>query len=301
VDYLTFEKKHGIQKAERMLFIDFKLRFTGSIRRSDITEQFGVMDAAASKEISEYKDLAKGNVDYEHKLRTNAIQSSFKPMFDVSAEQALGMLGNGFNKNLLFNKPIAPYQRVGVFPNKLNVDLVSKVTRALSSGVGLRCRYLTSNSDNMGDRLLFPNAIFYDGKTWMFRAFHSESQGYKNFNFVRLVEAEVLSDIEAPAYATLDADDDWNTKIPLILKLHPSLTRREELVLRQDFGLGDKNEFTYIERVALVYYLVENWDIDVSIKTSTKKQTKYKFQLLMPETLEHFDSTKRIFKIFSQH
>lgn len=295
MEYLKFETERGVQKAERILFIDFKLRFTGTIKRNDITEQFGVMDAAASKEISEYKSLVSGNVDYDRKLRANAIMGSYRPMFNISAEQGLGMLANGFNKNLLFEKPMAPYHRVGVFPKQLDVDLVSKVTRALSYRVGLQCKYLTTNSDNFGNRLLFPTAIFYDGKTWMFRAFHDESEMYKNFNFARLVEASVLTDSSAPEYATIEADGDWNTKIPLMLKLHPYLSKQEELVVRKDFGLNEnENEFTFFEKASLVYYLIDNWNVDVSKKPVKAESKGYKFQLSMPDMLAHFISTKRI-------
>ena len=130
MDYLSFEIEHGVQKAERMVFIDFRLRFTGTIKRSDITEQFGVADSAASKEI-----------EYDRTLRSNAIIDTYQPLFNISAEQGLGMLANGFNKNLLVERPIAPYQRVGVFPKKLNVELVAAVTSALSNRVGLGCKY----------------------------------------------------------------------------------------------------------------------------------------------------------------
>ena len=295
MDYKKFESEHGIQRAERMIFIDFQLRFTSTIRRSDIIDQFGVAESAASKEIAEYKKLAPGNVDYDHKRRSNVVLQSYKPIFNIGAEQGLGMLANGFNKNLLFEKPIAPYQRVGIFPRQLDVDLVSKVTQALSNKVGLKCKYLTTNSSNFGERLLFPTAIFYDGKTWMFRAFHSESNMYKNFNFVRVMHAKVLHDVIAQERETTEADGDWTTKIPIVLKLHPSLKEQEELVVRKDFGLEDgTNEFTYFERAALVYYLIDNWNIDVALKASAKSQKGYKFHLVLREMLGHFVSTKRI-------
>lgn len=298
MDYLRFENEKGVQKAERMLFIDFRLRFIGTISRRDISEQFGIMDAAATREISDYRELAEANVKYSHKLRANAILDTYKPVFDISAEKALSMLGNGFNKNLLFEDPLAPYQRVGIFPTRLDVDLVAKITRAMSAKVGVKCRYLTSNSDNTGYRTLFPTAIFYDGKTWMFRAFHKESEGFKNFHFIRLDATEILEDEPAPHHATIEADGDWNTKLPLTLKLHPNLTDRKEIVVRNDFGLDDKDEFTYFERAALIYYLIENWSIDVSEKPSTKKQGSYNFQLMMPEIFKHYKGTERIFDIF---
>tara|TARA_R110002167_G_scaffold49026_3_gene143953 strand:+ start:4005 stop:4925 length:921 start_codon:yes stop_codon:yes gene_type:complete len=297
MDYLSFEIEHGVQKAERMVFIDFRLRFTGTIKRSDITEQFGVADSAASKEIAEYKNLAPGNVEYDRTLRSNAIIDTYQPLFNISAEQGLGMLANGFNKNLLVERPIAPYQRVGVFPKKLNVELVAAVTSALSNRVGLGCKYMTANSDNYGDRMLFPTAIFYDGKTWMFRAYHRDSDMYKNFNFARVLEASVFYQMPARERETIEADSDWNTKIPLLLRLHPSLAELDALVVRKDFGIeSEKSEFTYFERAALVYYLIDNWNVDVGQKPTKKSEAGFKFHLVMSEMLEHFESTKRILK-----
>lgn len=299
MDYLSFEMEHGVQKAERMAFIDFQLRFTGTIKRSDITEQFGVADSAASKEIAEYKSIAPGNVEYDRALRSNAIIDTYQPLLKISAEQGLGMLANGFNKNLLVERPIAPYQRVGVFPKQLNVELVTAVTRALSNSVGLSCKYLTANSENYGERLMFPTAIFYDGKTWMFRAYHREEEIYKNFNFARILEASVLPQTQAKERETIEADADWNTKIPLLLRLHPSLSELDALVVRRDFGLeSDKSEFTFFERVALVYYLIDNWNVDVSHKPSKKNEAGFKFHFPMREILEHFPSTKRILERF---
>jgi hypothetical protein len=295
MDYLSFESEHGVQKAERMVFIDFQLSFTGTIKRSDITEQFGVADSAASKEIAEYKHLAPGNVEYDRALRSNAIVDTYQPLLKISAEQGLGMLANGFNKNLLVERPIAPYQRVGVFPKHLNVELVSAVTRALNNRVGLHCKYLTANSENYGDRLLFPTAIFYDGKTWMFRAYHRESEMYKNFNFARVLEATSLPQTPAKERETIEADGDWNTKIPLLLRLHPSLNKLDAMVVRKDFGINpEKNEFTFLERAALIYYLIGNWSVDVAQKPSKKSEVGFKFHLPMREMLEHFSSTKRI-------
>jgi hypothetical protein len=297
MDYLSFEIEHGVQKAERMVFIDFQLRFTGTIKRSDITDQFGVADSAASKEIAEYKNLAPGNVEYDRTLRSNAIIDTYRPLFKISAEQGLGMLANGFNKNLLVERPIAPYQRVGVFPKQLNVELVTAVTRALSNRVGLSCKYMTANSNNYGERTLFPTAIFYDGKTWMFRAYHRDNEMYKNFNFARIHEASVLPQIPARERETIEADSDWNTKIPLLLRIHPSLKELEAMIVRKDFGIeSEKSEFTYFERAALIYYLIDNWSVDVGQKPSRKNEAGYKLHLGMSEMLEYFESTKRILK-----
>ena len=115
-------EKYNAQRAERFAYIDFVLKFLGGLNRSDLLEFFGIGDAAASKEISEYKKLRPTNVEYDRVLRKNGLlRDTFVSLLDLDAETALGMLANGFNKNKLYNRPMLPYQRVGATPRHLNV------------------------------------------------------------------------------------------------------------------------------------------------------------------------------------
>ena len=44
---------------ERLFHIDFKLYFLGTVSRNDIVSRFGIKEAAATRDISLYKDTDK--------------------------------------------------------------------------------------------------------------------------------------------------------------------------------------------------------------------------------------------------
>ena len=297
-------EKYNVQRAERFAYIDFVLRFLGGIKRSDLLKFFGIGDAAASKEISEYKKLRPSNVDYDRVLRKNVIlRDTFRPLIDLDAETALGMLANGFNKNKLFDRPMLPYQRIGATPHYLNLDFVSKVTRAIHSQTAIKCNYISGNSSNHDERTLLPTAFFYDGQSWMFRAFHRDSitgKGhFKCFDFARLQSVTECPNDAASLSETLIKDDDWHLVVPLQLTLHPNLSDDKKATLIQEFGLKKgQHELFITEKAVLVYYLKRHWKIDVSDIPSNRKEDKDKkhFHWKNGESFKHLKCMENVFK-----
>jgi hypothetical protein len=302
--YEELIEKYNAQRAERFAYIDFVLRFLGGLNRSDLLKYFGIGDAAASKEISEYKKLRIGNVDYDRVLRKNVIlRDSFKPLIDLDAETALGMLANGFNKNKLYDRPMLPYQRIGATPHYLNPDFVSKVTRAIHSKTAIKCNYISGNSKNHDERTLLPTAFFYDGQSWMFRAFHRESiKGkvqFKCFDFARLQSVTECPNDAASLPETLHKDDDWHVVVPLQLTLHPNLSNYKRTTLIQEFGLKEGQEDLFItEKAVLVYYLKRHWKIDVNDIPNNREEDKDKknFHLKNGESFKHLKCMENVFK-----
>ena len=299
INNYTFQdlvEKHGIQSAERLAYIDFLLRFTGKLRRSDITSFFGLGDAAASKEISNYKAQKEGNVEYDRVLRRNEIlRETYQPLVDIDATSALGMLANGFNKTKLQHRPIIPYSRVGNSSKILDVDLVSKVTRAISSKNIIKCYYMSGSSSNHGERTLTPTTIFFDGISWMFRAFHRESNEFKCFNFSRLKAVTECPLDFAKNNETIESDADWQLTTLVHLALHPSLSDKKKAEIRQEYDLDiDQNEFVVREKAALVYYLVWHWKIDTA--ETPNMNSSYNFLLSNGNTLKHLKCMENVFR-----
>ncbi|MBL3588491.1 MAG: transcriptional regulator [gamma proteobacterium endosymbiont of Lamellibrachia anaximandri] len=298
--YEALIESYNAQRAERFAYIDFVLRFLGGLNRSDLLDFFGIGEAAASKEISEYKKLTANNVDYDRVLRKNVIlRESFKPLINLDAETALGMLANGFNKNKLYNRPMLPYQRIGATPHHLNTDFVSKVTRAIYSQTAIKCNYISDNSKNHDERTLLPTAFFYDGQSWMFRAFHRTpvigKAHFKCFEFSRLANITECPNDVARSPETLSQDADWHLVVPLQLTLHPSLSSYKKATLTQEFGLGkEQHEFVITEKAVLVYYLKKHWKIDVNDTPSS--EGSYNFHLKNGDTLKHLCCMENVFK-----
>jgi len=298
----TYEllKKSHPKSADRLSFIDFMLKFTGIIKRADISEMFNLSDAAASKILSEYNELCPNNLEYNRTVRANAIvRNSYQSLLDFNAETALGMLANGFNKNKLSSpaKTTIPFEKIGQIPNNLQTESIAKITRAINGSHAITCCYKSENSDNHDKRTIIPLAIMHDGTSWMFRGFHREDPSninFKTFHFSRALNVEEhfnQKSFKAASEETLSGDKKWNLILPLQLRIHKDRSEKDAERIRTDFGIeADSNELTISVRAALLWIIEKKWFID---KTINKEKTKniehkkfYKFELMNAEMIK---------------
>ncbi|MBF4427998.1 transcriptional regulator, partial [Vibrio anguillarum] len=83
--YKELKEKHT-NNADRLAYIDFMLRFTGIVKRSDIGEMFNLSDAAASKVLADYSSVCEKNIEYNRSVRANAIvRDTYEPLIDFDA------------------------------------------------------------------------------------------------------------------------------------------------------------------------------------------------------------------------
>lgn len=308
-NYLDIKNDENSSLAERLAYIDFKLQFTGFVKRSEIGEMFNVADAAASKALGEYSKRFKGNIEYDPSLKVNVIsKKTFSSMLQFDAEVALGMLANGFNKNKLLSPSsnLIAYEKIDRIPNKLSVDCVAKITRAISGGYCIECKYISENSSNHGTRVIAPLAIMHDGTTWMFRGYYRddpEKVFFKNFHFSRIRDVVELNESKEGAiksHEALSEDKAWKLKIPLELSLHTTLDDKTKKQVRLDFGMSDDaNEIMIPVSCSNLWILTRKWFIDdrseeekaKEEEDKTRKPKFYKFALLNRETVEYLKSS----------
>ncbi|WP_447060276.1 WYL domain-containing protein [Vibrio alginolyticus] len=260
--------------ADRLIFIDFMLRFTGTIKRVDITELFNLSDPAASKMLAAYNEMRPNNMRYNHSLRVNAIEPSYEPLVDWDAETALGMLAHGFNKNKIANsdREILPYEKINSLPHQININHVEVITRAIKCGHAIQCKYYSKNSTNHSNRTIVPLNILHDGEHWMFRAYDRSEEDdtrnkFKFFHFARMLEVHEHSDTKELARRsneTLDCDPDWKVEIPLSLVIHEDRKDvREREAIRIDFGIEQgSDELIVLKKPAYFWILKNKWHID---------------------------------------
>ncbi|MCV5951746.1 hypothetical protein OFN94_43735, partial [Escherichia coli] len=76
-------------------------------------------------------------------------------------------------------------------------------------------------------RVLFPLSLLFDGRNWIFRAFHKKENNtgvFRNFNFSRACDIEECLDIKRTTQEELSSDREWNTHVPLMLVPHGRLS-----------------------------------------------------------------------------
>ncbi len=91
---------------ERLFHIDFRLFFLGSVNRNDLVSRFGIKEAAATRDITLYKDLAPKNLEYDTKAKTYIQREGFSPLFSYSSHQALAALLHGYGDDFVSSNHI---------------------------------------------------------------------------------------------------------------------------------------------------------------------------------------------------
>lgn len=61
---------------ERLAFLELRVFFMGELQRGDIEARFGVKPAAASRDLSLYRDIAPFNLDYDAPVRRDFVPRS---------------------------------------------------------------------------------------------------------------------------------------------------------------------------------------------------------------------------------
>lgn len=261
--------------AIRLAFIDFRIFYTGFLSRIDIMNEFDVSEITATRIISEYKKIRENNISYDTKSKRFVLtEQMYHPLVNIGAEDALKMLAEGFDKNkIIRGRNIINFEYIGFIPAPLNREYVAIITRAIFNQNKISVKYNSATSKNEGDRTLSPLVILFDGRNWMFRAYHEDSDTnikYKNFNFARLLNVKKKDDSIDHEFS-LDYDDLWNLNLPLELKINPEFNEIKKDEIRRDFGIESEETVLMSARAAFIWIILNQWMVQYGEKEGNSK------------------------------
>jgi hypothetical protein len=244
---------------ERLFHIDFKLYFLGSVNRTDLVSRFGIKEAAASRDLSLYKDLAPKNIEYDTKAKTYIQRDGFSPLFEYSGSQTLAALLHGFGDDFVgTQKPIvtceAPTQL-----NYPNIQTLAFITRAIHNSQVLKIQY-RSLSSGLSEREVVPFALIDNGLRWHVRGYDRARRRFADF-VVNRIEAPQLISEDIPEEQTKAADNQWNRIVELHIVPHPKLKHPETIEAEYVMNSGLLNLSV---RAALAGYVLRKWNVDCS-------------------------------------
>lgn len=263
------ETRRDIQR-ERLFYIEFLAIFTGRVRRKDLVDRFGISDAAATKDLSLYGDIASGVLTYDLKQKCYVLTGD-SYYFTHSIDQALF--------SLVGERAIATEtghaERLDGWVNtsikrSMPLDIVSAITRCMFQKRTMDAEY-TSHSSGKKIRSLTPLALVNDGLRWHIRCRNNHAENeFKDYNLARFtsVSEGELSD------ANLESDDEWNQYVCLELVPHPKLEYPETTVLDYEITDGCKQVTL---RSCFVGYFLRFWPIDFTDDASANPKAKQLF------------------------
>ena len=252
------EKVHQSQK-ERLFFIDFKLRFLGSLNRNDLVERFGIKDAAATRDLALYRELAPTNLNYSAKAKNYLATETFNALFKYPDRQALSALCFGLgddqvNSHAAYIPAEAPTQL-----NYPNLDTLAEITKAIYQNKSIHIEY-RSMSSGISHREIVPNALVDNGLRWHVRAYDRKRQQFSDFVINRIAKPRII-DSSVLAHEKKESDNQWNRIVELHLTAHPKLPYPE--TIEMEYGM--QNGLLKINvRAAVVGYELRKWNVDCS-------------------------------------
>lgn len=251
---------------DRLAFVELRLRFIGEMRRQDLIARFGIQSAAASRDLTLYKDLAPGNIDYDAKGKFYVLGPSFQPIFHFSPERVLSWLTQGFGDGepIHFKAWVASES-----PSRLthpDLDVLASVTRAIHHKCPLGIEY-HSISNGHTAREIVPFALIDNGLRWHARAFDRKSQEFRDFVLTRIKHPSVRKRQPVALHETSDQDIQWTRIVELELVPHPDQPRPE--VTEMDYGMHG-GVLSMKLRAATAGYILRKWSVDCSADHSLR-------------------------------
>lgn len=248
---------------ERLFYIDFKLRFLGLINRNDLVTRFGIKAAAATRDISLYKELAPENLTYNTRAKTYIGSHPFKPLFSYAGSQALTALCRGLGDDHVTGSGALIPSESPTQLNFPNLDMLAVVTKAIHQRKCLNIVYRSITSGK-SSRKLVPFALVDNGLRWHIRAYDGKKKNFADFVVNRIETAELL-DATIPVDQSREADIQWNRIVEMHIVPHPKLANPETIAL--EYGMqrtGNESMLTIQVRAAVAGYVLRRWNVDCS-------------------------------------
>lgn len=251
---------------DRLAFIEMRLRFVGEFRRQDLVSRFGIKTAAATRDLSTYKELGPRNLDYDPKGKVYVRGEWFRPVFHFSAERVLTWLSQGFGDGepIRFKSLIACE---GLWlSNTIDLETLSVVTRAIHRKAAVEISYRALSS-GLTTREIVPFALADNGQRWHVRAFDRRSGEFRDFVLARIADAQIVTG-NVGEQETSDQDIQWNRIAELELVPHPANVQHPDTI-EAEYGM-ENGVLNLRVRAAMAGYLMRRWNVDCTEDHSLK-------------------------------
>lgn len=283
---------------QRLQYIEIMAFYTGVVTRSDIARTFGLSDAAATKDINLYNQIAPKNLIYKHNVFGFIPSEHFAAVIaDLSPNITLPMIANNLTmvggasqQHLVYGIPVEPLPMPTRLPTR---EILAQIIRATKHHKKLQVEYLSlsdrhdgphNNQDQTQNlRIIEPHALINTGLRWHVRAYNADTFDYRDFVLSRISAATML---DSAAESSPEFDDSWVELITLQLTPHPKLSERKRKSLLLDYDAKDEIIELSV-RGSLLGYVLQKLSVDTSEDYSMNPNA-YQLVIVNREEIEPF-------------
>lgn len=285
MNFESIPENYSSAQLVRLRFIDFRLFFTGCVRRSDLMQRFGLAEAAATRDLAAFREASPGSIEYDGTQKAYSITESYSRTFikGIQAKDLLRALVHGMGDDFGgSHEPLISCE----LPSRLhrpNIEIVSIVSRAIYAGHVIEVDYLSSRTAKR--RRIVPFTMVGNGLRWHVRAFDRIEGEFRDFVINRILQANALPDEPVPSEERKDFDKQWNRIVELELIPHPAISKPRYVEV--EHGMVD-GVLRHEVRAALAGYVLRLWNVDCSKDASLRGEgygSEYQLRLRNRVTL----------------
>jgi hypothetical protein len=251
---------------QRFQYIELMAFYTGVVTRSDVARTFGISDAAATKDLKLYGQLAPDNLIYKHNVFGFVPAAGFEAIFtDLSPAAVLPLIadnlpspGGPAENSLVYGVAAESLPLPSRLPDK---QVLAQIIQAIKNHKKLQASYRSlSDREGQQDRIIEPHSLINNGLRWHVRAYNEQTFDFRDFVLSRFVDARVLDE---EAESSQQYDDDWMETVILKLAPHTGMSKQKQLNLLIDYGVSDAFIKVQVRR-ALLGYVLQRLSVDTT-------------------------------------
>jgi len=250
---------------QRLEFIEFRAYWDGAVNRADITERFGVSVPQASNDISHYRELAPGNLDYDLSAKRYVPSAHFRPRFlKPNPEHYIRQLYAAAEGIIdLADTWIGNPPDIAVMPvpsRRIDATLFRSLLTVIRQRQSVEARYqsMAPQRPDAEWRRITPHAFATDGLRWHLRGFCHIDRSFKDFVLSR------MSGLRHPGPPGLlgDRDHDWGAVFEAKLVPNGSLSDGQRQAIAHEYSMPKGGAKLRVSH-AMLYYLKKRLRLDM--------------------------------------
>ena len=262
------KRKQDIKQVRWDLALRYRLIETvawweGRLTTVHLIQSFGISRQQASKDINTYiTEHAPKNLTYDKQLKGYVPSKQFKPLFiDDSASAYLHLLNQTHSRAPHVEGLALAYAHTMVLevPDRtIRPEVLRPLLKACRDSEVIEVEYVSLANPVPETRLIAPHTLIYTGMRWHVRAYCEKNREYRDFVLSRL---RGQPEFERKTENLIDEDEDWNTKVAVIIEPDSRLKPEQKAIIEADFGMED-GVLIIPTRRALVKYVLQRFQID---------------------------------------
>jgi len=248
----------------RLRFIEVVALWEGRVNTTHLTSHFGIKRAQASKDLGTYRnEIAPNNLEYDSKIKAYIAHTNFSPkLTNGTADEYLHLLMRNRDLNQTFELLDLGFSHCHQLPipnRAIKPDVLRPIIHAIRENRRLEVDYRSVNDPQPGGRVIAPHSIIYASNRWHVRAYCEKNREFRDFVLTRFFSAPEFEEGKSDQFERFD--ENWNTELNIVFAPDNRLSKEQQEVIEQDFGMTD-GKLLITVRASLVAYLLRELRID---------------------------------------